>query len=93
MIASELSRQFCAGCGSPSNVCKGCLLEFEPPHFCHQCGRWIVVRIFPDPWFARCPEHGDVRTKFGEGFVESPVHALPLEADARSGSAVIPFDH
>ena len=35
-------------------------LGLEPPRFCGQCGRRMVVQVRPDGWDARCSRHGDV---------------------------------
>ena len=33
-------------------------LGLEPPRFCAQCGRRMVVQIRPDGWWAKCSRHG-----------------------------------
>jgi hypothetical protein len=33
-------------------------LGLEPPRFCEQCGRRMIVQIAPDGWWARCSRHG-----------------------------------
>ncbi|MBY0442503.1 MAG: hypothetical protein K2Q25_10275 [Mycobacteriaceae bacterium] len=33
-------------------------LGLEPPRFCAQCGRRMVVQVRPDGWWARCSRHG-----------------------------------
>ena len=30
----------------------------EPPRYCPQCGRRMVVKVTPTTWSARCPRHG-----------------------------------
>lgn len=35
-------------------------LGLEPPRFCGQCGRRMVVQVRPDGWRARCSRHGEV---------------------------------
>lgn len=35
-------------------------LGLEPPRFCAECGRRMVVQIRPDGWWARCARHGQV---------------------------------
>ncbi|QUR67376.1 hypothetical protein [Mycobacterium spongiae] len=35
-------------------------LGLEPPRFCAQCGRRMVVQVRPDGWWARCSRHGSV---------------------------------
>ncbi len=32
--------------------------ELEPPRFCAQCGRRMVVQVVPTGWTARCSRHG-----------------------------------
>lgn len=32
----------------------------EPPRFCAQCGRRMVVQVRPDGWWAQCSRHGRV---------------------------------
>ena len=33
-------------------------LGLEPPRFCAECGRRMVVQVRPDGWRARCSRHG-----------------------------------
>lgn len=33
-------------------------LGLEPPRFCEDCGRRMVVQISPDGWWAKCSRHG-----------------------------------
>jgi hypothetical protein len=33
---------------------------WEPPRFCAQCGRRMVVQVRPDGWWAKCSRHGRV---------------------------------
>ncbi|WP_420752828.1 hypothetical protein [Rhodococcus sp. O3] len=35
-------------------------LGLEPPRFCAQCGRRMIVQIAPDGWWARCSRHGTI---------------------------------
>ncbi|MFV0494140.1 hypothetical protein [Mycobacterium sp.] len=34
-------------------------LGLEPPRFCAECGRRMVVQVRPDGWRARCSRHGE----------------------------------
>jgi hypothetical protein len=34
--------------------------ELEPPRFCPQCRRRMVVQVTPAGWTARCSEHGEL---------------------------------
>lgn len=33
-------------------------MGLEPPRYCGQCGRRMVVQVRPDGWGARCSRHG-----------------------------------
>jgi hypothetical protein len=35
-------------------------LGLEPPRFCAECGRRMVVQVRPDGWWAQCARHGHV---------------------------------
>ena len=35
-------------------------LELEPPRYCTQCARRMVVQVLPTGWTARCSRHGSV---------------------------------
>lgn len=37
-------------------------LGLEPPRFCEQCGRRMVVQISPDGWWAKCSRHGVIES-------------------------------
>jgi hypothetical protein len=32
--------------------------ELEPPRYCGQCGRRMIVQVTPDGWTGRCARHG-----------------------------------
>ncbi|MCI4676017.1 biotin synthase auxiliary protein BsaP [Candidatus Mycolicibacterium alkanivorans] len=38
-------------------------LGLEPPRFCAECGRRMVVQVRPDGWWAECSRHGRVDSK------------------------------
>ncbi|MCB0925270.1 MAG: hypothetical protein KDB50_12120 [Mycobacterium sp.] len=44
------------GCEIPTSA----LLGLEPPRFCAQCGRRMIVQVRPDGWWAQCSRHGRV---------------------------------
>jgi hypothetical protein len=33
-------------------------LGLEPPRFCAECGRRMIVQVRPDGWSAQCSRHG-----------------------------------
>ena len=61
---SATAGQYCGRCGHPSDETEhqGCAagLELEPPRFCRQCARRMVVQVMPTGWTARCSRHGSV---------------------------------
>jgi hypothetical protein len=55
---------FCGQCGEAVDArdhsrCDE-LLVLEPPRFCTQCRRRMVVQVVPRGWTARCVEHGEI---------------------------------
>ena len=38
-------------------------LGLEPPRFCGECGRRMVVQVRPDGWSAKCSRHGVLDSK------------------------------
>ncbi|KAA9373589.1 hypothetical protein F5972_34860 [Microbispora cellulosiformans] len=53
---------FCDHCGRPAEdgdhaACPAAR-EMEPPRYCPQCGRRLVVQVTPRNWSARCSVHG-----------------------------------
>jgi hypothetical protein len=42
-------------------------LGLEPPRFCAECGRRMVVQVRPDGWWAKCSRHGLVDSADLEG--------------------------
>jgi hypothetical protein len=44
----------------------GAELGLEPPRFCAECGRRMVVQVRPDGWRASCSRHGQVESADGE---------------------------
>jgi hypothetical protein len=54
---------YCGHCGNPvaegnHDVCTQ-RLALEPPRYCKECRRRMVVQVTPDHWTARCVEHGE----------------------------------
>ena len=41
-----------------STVPTAAQLGLEPPRFCAECGRRMVVQVRPDGWWAKCSRHG-----------------------------------
>ena len=61
-VDSATPHAFCGHCGRPADegdhlVCDE-KLRFEPPRFCVECDRRMVVQVSPTSWTARCVENG-----------------------------------
>ena len=59
---------YCVHCGKPAaegdrGRCDGARGAIEPPRFCPDCARRMVVQVTPSGWSARCSRHGD-RTSY-----------------------------
>lgn len=55
---------FCVHCGRPPadgdhTPCRGGRAALEPPRFCGECARRMIVQITPAGWSARCSRHGE----------------------------------
>ncbi len=53
---------YCDRCGEPLSghgheACQAAR-ELEPPRYCVQCGRRMVVQVTPGGWSSRCARHG-----------------------------------
>ncbi|CAM3931374.1 hypothetical protein [Smaragdicoccus niigatensis] len=46
--------------GKPDSdaIPKAAELGLEPPRYCTECGRRMVVQVNPDGWWAKCSRHG-----------------------------------
>lgn len=40
-------------------ACRGPRLALEPPRYCVECARRMVVQVTPAGWSARCSRHGE----------------------------------
>ena len=55
---------WCGRCGQAARsgdhaACERAL-ELEPPRYCAQCRRRMIVQVTPTGWIARCSEHGEL---------------------------------
>lgn len=59
LLTYWLPLAYCGHCGGPGThaACER-MLELEPPRYCAQCRRRMVVQVHPTGWTARCVEHG-----------------------------------
>ncbi|MCU0279387.1 MAG: hypothetical protein MUF33_07125 [Candidatus Nanopelagicales bacterium] len=46
---------YCPVCGLPGH---DCVQPLEPPRFCTECGRRMIVQVTPGGWQAKCSRHG-----------------------------------
>lgn len=55
---------YCGRCGEPDDGHPDCLLALtlEPPRYCPQCRRRLVVQVLPDGWRATCSRHGETHS-------------------------------
>lgn len=56
--------QFCVRCGLPVAEgahagCDSLRARLEPPRFCPDCARRMIVQVTPTGWTARCSRHGE----------------------------------
>jgi hypothetical protein len=45
--------------GDRHDACRAAL-ALEPPRYCPECRRRMVVQVLPQGWRARCSAHGDL---------------------------------
>lgn len=59
-MTAVVAVDFCPVCGTPDGPHSRCAaaLVLEPPRYCRECGRRMVVQVRPDGWWARCSAHG-----------------------------------
>lgn len=61
LLTYVLTLAYCGQCGEPGTheACRR-RLALDPPRYCGQCRRRMVVQVHPTGWSARCVEHGTV---------------------------------
>jgi ribosomal protein S18 acetylase RimI-like enzyme len=60
LLTYVLPLAFCEHCGEPGRHDGRHRADLEPPRYCGQCRRRMVVQVHPTGWSARCVEHGTV---------------------------------
>ena len=66
-----MTSTYCGRCGEPQMddgqqpvgehaACDQALV-LEPPRYCAQCRRRLIVQVLPTGWTARCSAHGELR--------------------------------
>ncbi|GAA1271351.1 hypothetical protein GCM10009634_13020 [Saccharothrix xinjiangensis] len=55
---------YCGYCGKPADetdhaACASRLGVIDPPRFCAECARRMVVQVTPTGWAASCSRHGE----------------------------------
>ena len=60
-----MTAAYCDRCGQPLDEAPHAACararELEPPRYCGQCRRRMVVQVTPAGWTARCAQHGELR--------------------------------
>ncbi|WP_374928390.1 hypothetical protein [Kytococcus sedentarius] len=55
---------YCGHCGQGLDAGEHAVcarrLELEPPRYCAECRRRMVVQVTPRGWTARCSRHGEL---------------------------------
>ncbi|WP_020671497.1 hypothetical protein [Amycolatopsis nigrescens] len=64
MTGPATGRRFCVHCGALADggehdACRSPRHALEPPRFCAECARRMVVQVTPAGWTARCSRHGE----------------------------------
>jgi hypothetical protein len=66
---------YCGHCGEAvtghHDACRRAL-EMEPPRYCTECRRRMVVQVTPTGWTARCSRHGSVTSASLDRMTEGP---------------------
>jgi hypothetical protein len=60
-----VNASFCGWCGKPDDdaahdLCQRRLALVDPPRYCAQCARRMVVQVTPAGWVAKCSRHGEI---------------------------------
>jgi hypothetical protein len=63
---TTVGTHFCSWCGGETTgtddaheKCRGRLSLVDPPRYCPECARRMVVQVDPMGWTARCSRHGE----------------------------------
>jgi hypothetical protein len=67
-VTTDAVTAYCAWCGLPDDPddpaghekCRSRLALLDPPRFCVQCARRMVVQVTPTSWVATCSRHGQL---------------------------------
>ncbi|MEU5692556.1 hypothetical protein [Actinosynnema sp. NPDC020468] len=56
---------YCGYCGvaesgKDHSACASRLAVIDPPRYCGECARRMVVQVTPTGWTARCSRHGEI---------------------------------
>jgi hypothetical protein len=64
--SGPVNAAFCDQCGAPIEAGghERCAVRraLEPPRYCPECARRMVVQVTPTGWTARCSRHGERRS-------------------------------
>ena len=62
-MSTETAAPYCGHCGEPAaSPHPACVarLSLEPPRYCPQCRRRLIVQVLPVGYTARCSAHGEL---------------------------------
>ncbi|WP_028929432.1 biotin synthase auxiliary protein BsaP [Pseudonocardia asaccharolytica] len=63
-MSAPVAAAFCDQCGRSAeaggHVRCAVRRELEPPRYCAECARRMVVQVTPMGWTARCSRHGEI---------------------------------
>ncbi|MPY84938.1 MAG: hypothetical protein GEV00_16820 [Actinophytocola sp.] len=59
---------YCVHCGkgvadADHSRCAAPQSTLEPPRYCAQCARRMIVQVTPSGWTARCSRHGETTSR------------------------------
>jgi hypothetical protein len=60
VIEAPTEASYCPRCGDAAADHPECRIKlaYEPPRYCADCGRRLVVQVTPAGWTAKCSQHG-----------------------------------
>jgi hypothetical protein len=61
---TSMTGPYCTRCGRPEaepdhRACRQAM-ALEPPRYCPDCRRRLIVQVLPTGWTARCSAHGEL---------------------------------
>ncbi|MGH3621809.1 MAG: hypothetical protein ACRDQ5_08470 [Sciscionella sp.] len=87
----RMAESYCSWCGKLAGAtgherCERRLGSIDPPRYCSECARRMVVQVSPAGWTAWCSRHG-ARSSDGAGVAEPAEPAEPVLPRSEDGDA------